>query len=357
MVRRADPGMTRLYFAIPGDIHTPTGGYAYDRRVMALLPAFGVEVAHLALPAGFPFPSAAELDATSRLLADIPGDAAILIDGLAFGALPERCLTGIRAPIIVLLHHPLGLETGLDEQESRRLLTSEQAALSFARHIIVTSLATAATLVELAFAELPRITVAEPGTEPAARATGSGDGICEILSVGSVIPRKGHDLLVTALARMPHRGWHCTIVGSLDRDCDFVARLRQQIAEFGLQDTIHLTGALESEALALHYDKADIFALPSRYEGYGMAFAAALARGLPIVAAKAGAVPSTVPAEAGLMVPPEDAQALSEALHALIGDRAVRRRLSDAAWTHAQSLPRWDDTARIIAGVIRKIGL
>jgi glycosyltransferase involved in cell wall biosynthesis len=349
--------MTRLYFAIPGDIQTPTGGYVYDKRLMALLPDFGVEVVHLALPDGFPFPSEAELDATSRLLAEIPGDAAILIDGLAFGALPERCLTGIAAPIIVLLHHPLGLETGLDEQESRRLLTSEQAALSFARHIVVTSPATAATLVELAFAELPRITVAEPGTERASRASGGGNGYCEILSVGSVIPRKGHDLLVTALGRLPHRGWHCSIVGSLDRDPDFAARLRRQIAEEGLQDHIHLVGALESEALALHYDKADIFALPSRYEGYGMAFAAALARGLPIVAARAGAVPGTVPAEASLMVPPEDAQALSEALHALIGDRGLRCRLSDAAWAHAQSLPRWEDTARIIAGAIRKIGL
>lgn len=348
--------MTRLYFAIPGDIQTLTGGYVYDKRVMALLPDFGVEVVHLALPGGFPFPSEAELDATSRLLAEIPGDAAILIDGLAFGALPERCLTGISAPIIVLLHHPLGLETGLDEQESRRLLTSEQAALSFARHIVVTSPATAATLVELAFAELPRITVAEPGTERASRARGGG-AVREILSVGTVIPRKGHDLLVSALARLPHRGWHCSIVGSLDRDAEFAARLKRQIAEEGLQDHIDLVGALESEALANHFDRADIFALPSRYEGYGMAFAAALARGLPIVAARAGAVPGTVPAEASLMVPPEDAQALSEALHALIGDPALRRKLSDAAWAHAQSLPRWEDTARIIAGAIRKIGL
>ncbi len=346
--------MTQLYFAIPGDIDTPTGGYVYDKRVMALLPAFGIAVSHLPLPAGFPFPSETERDETCRLLAQIPSDAVILIDGLAYGALPERCLANISAPIVVMLHHPLGLETGLDEQESRRLLASEQAALSFARHVIVTSPVTAATLVELGFADPPRISVAEPGTEQAARASGGADP-CEILSVGSVVPRKGHDVLVAALAKIPHREWHSTIVGSLDRDRDHVCRLQRQIEELGLQDRIHLAGALDSEALDDYCRKADIFALPSRYEGYGMAFAAALARGLPIVAAKAGAVPTTVPPEAGIFVPPDDAQALSEALHALIGDRGLRQQLSDAAWAHAQTLPRWEDAARIIAGAIRKV--
>ncbi len=346
--------MTQLYFAIPGDIDTPTGGYVYDRRVMTLLPEHGIGVNHLALPGGFPFPSEAEIEETAALLAGVPADAVLLIDGLAFGALPERVLGSIAAPIVVLLHHPLGLETGLDEQESRRLLTSEQAAMSFARHVIVTSPVTAATLVELSFADLPRITVAEPGTESAERAKGGG-GVCEILSVGSVVPRKGHDLLVAALARLPHREWHCTIIGSLDRDPNFAARLAQQIGDLGLKEQIHLAGALKNESLSAYYDRADIFALPSRYEGYGMAFAAALARGLPIVAAAAGAVPNTVPGDAGLLVPPEDIDALTDALHALLGDRQLRATLSDAAWAHAQKLPRWADTARIVAGAIEKV--
>jgi hypothetical protein len=346
--------MTRLYFAIPGDIETPTGGYVYDRKLIALLPEHGIDVAHLPLPSGFPFPSAEEIGEAKQLLASVPADAVLLIDGLAFGALPDQSLTGITAPIAAMLHHPLGLETGLSEQESRELLASERGALKFARHIIVTSATTAATLKELSFAPPPPTTVAEPGTEPAERSTG-GSGVCEILSVGAVVPRKGHDILVEALAKLPHRGWCCTIAGSLDRDQDFVQRLRQQIAELDLSEHVMLTGPLNSEAINAEYAKADIFALPSRYEGYGMAFAGALARGVPIVAARAGAVPGTVPDETGLLVPPDDAQAFSEALHALIGDAALRRKMSDAAWAHAQTLPRWETTARIVAGVIKEL--
>jgi len=134
--------MTRAYFAIPGDIETPTGGYVYDRRLIAHLPEHGIEVTHLPLPPGFPFPSAEEVEEATQLLASVPADAVLLIDGLAFGALPDESLAGIAAPIAAMLHHPLGLETGLDEQESRELLASERGALKFARHIIVTSATT-----------------------------------------------------------------------------------------------------------------------------------------------------------------------------------------------------------------------
>jgi hypothetical protein len=100
--------MTRLYFAIPGDLNSPTGGYAYDRRIMAELPEFGIEVVYLPLPSGFPFPSGEEVGEAARLLREVPEDAVLMVDGLAFGAQPEAALAGIRAPIVVVLHHPLG---------------------------------------------------------------------------------------------------------------------------------------------------------------------------------------------------------------------------------------------------------
>jgi glycosyltransferase involved in cell wall biosynthesis len=86
-----------------------------------------------------------------------------------------------------------------------------------------------------------------------------------------------------------------------------------------------------------------------------MAFAEAVAHGLPIVAARAGAVPQTVPGDAALLVEPDDADAFSDALHALISDKGLRQKLSDAAWARAQALPRWEDAAEIIAHVIHKV--
>jgi glycosyltransferase involved in cell wall biosynthesis len=348
--------VTACIFAIPGDLATPTGGYAYDRRVLAELPGLGIAVSHLPLPGGFPFPSQAELETTADCLGGVDAGAVLLIDGLALGALPEWVLQRIAAPSIAMLHHPLGLETGLSEAASAALLATEKAALRHVCAVIVTSRTTAATLKELSFAPPPPVTVAEPGTEPARRATGSR-GACQILSVGAVVPRKGHDLLVAALAGLKTLDWRCTIAGSLDRDSDYASRLVAQVAEAGLTDRILFHGPLGPDALGALYATADFFAMPSRYEGYGMAFAEALARGLPVVAARAGAVPGTVPAEAGILVPPDDVDALRAALALLIGAPEKRRALSDAAWAHAQTLPRWRNTAQIIAEVIRGVTL
>ena len=115
-----------------------------------------------------------------------------------------------------------------------------------------------------------------------------------------------------------------------------------------------MTGAISKDELCSYFHNADIFALPSRYEGYGMAFAEALARGVPIVAARAGAVPDTVPPQAGILVEPDDPSALADALERLINDPALRRQLSSAAWDHAQKLPCWENTVSKIVSVIQE---
>jgi glycosyltransferase involved in cell wall biosynthesis len=346
--------MIAAAFAIPGDLNSPTGGYIYDRRVMAALPACGVSARHLPLPDGFPFPSDAALAETARLLAAVPPHETLIIDGLALGVLPPALLEQIAAPIIALLHHPLGLETGLPADRVHAMLAAEKLAVAFCRHVIVTSPTTAETLAELGFAPPPPVTVAIPGMAPARRSAGSADG-GEIVSVGSVVPRKGYDILVAALAQLRDEPWRCTIVGSLERDPDCAAALRAQIAREGLEERIRLIGALDADAVCALLGKADIFALPSRYEGYGMAFAEAMAHGLPIVAARAGAVPETVPPEAGLLLEPDNVEAFTQALRGLLRDAGLLRRLADGAWAHAQKLPRWEDTAALVAEVIGKV--
>jgi glycosyltransferase involved in cell wall biosynthesis len=348
--------VTRAVFAIPGDLNTPTGGYAYDRQVMAMLPACGVDIRHLALPDGFPFPDADALAESGRLLAAVPGDEVLIIDGLALGVLPASLLEGIAAPIIAMHHHPLGLETGLAPEAGAALLASEKAATGFARHVIVTSPTTADILAEHGFAPPPPVTVAIPGTPPSKRAVGSGGDRLEIISVGTVVPRKGYDVLVTALAMLKGEPWHCTIIGGLDRDIACADALKAQIAAEGLQDRITLTGAVFGEATDRMLHHADLFVSPSRYEGYGMALAGALSRGLPVLSTTAPAIPQTVPPGTGLLVVPDDAAAFAEGLRRLMHDQALRRQLSDAAFAHGQSLPRWEDTAAIIAGVIKEVG-
>lgn len=346
--------MTSVAFAIPGDITLATGGYAYDRRVMALLPTLGLDVHHLALPGAFPDPSARDLDDTRRLLQGVPKHTIILADGLAYGAMPAELVSELKSPIVALVHHPLCLEAGLTKPRQDELYALERAALVLARHIIVTSPTTAATLTADFAVPGERITIAEPGTDPAERARGTGQPLM-LLAVGSVVPRKAFDVLVRALASVQSRDWRIAIVGPTDRSTQAFTALQTAIEDTGLGPHIALTGAVGREQLDRFYDATDVFVMPSLYEGYGMVLAEAMARGLPIVCTTGGAAAATVPDAAALKVPPGDAQALGSAIRRMLDDLPLRRKMSDAAWSAGQKLPRWEGTARTIADVIRNV--
>jgi glycosyltransferase involved in cell wall biosynthesis len=339
------PARRRLVLAFPGDLSTRTGGYLYDRRVAAELERRGWSVERLSLPAGFPFPSAADLDAAGARLAAIPDGTTALVDGLALGAMPAlAAAVAARLDLVALVHHPLCLEAGLTAEQSSRLRASEREALAMARAVIVTSPATADSLVALMAVPRARITVALPGTDPAALARGSPDGTIRMLCVGTVTPRKGHAILVQALAGV--RGpWELTLAGSTERDPATVSALRSAVLAAGLGDRVTLARELGEDALAAAYDAADLFVSASLYEGYGMAIAEALARGLPVVAAAGGAVADTVPADAGLLVPPGDAAALRAALQRFLDEPDLARRLRRGAAAARERLPRWRDTA------------
>jgi glycosyltransferase involved in cell wall biosynthesis len=141
--------------------------------------------------------------------------------------------------------------------------------------------------------------------------------------------------------------WELLCVGSLERDPAEAAALHQAIARHGLGARVTLAGEWPPERLGEAYQAADIFVLASFLEGYGMAFAEALAHGLPIVATRGGAIPDTVPESAGLLVPPGDAPALAAALRRLLTDAALRRELAAGAASAGATLPSWDDTVRL----------
>ena len=114
-----------------------------------------------------------------------------------------------------------------------------------------------------------------------------------------MVPRKGFDVLIAALATLADLPWHLTIAGDRSRDPDAAARLDADIARFKLGNRIVVLGTVSPERLAELYAGADLFVLASRFEGYGMAFAEAIAHGLPVIGTTAGAIPETVPPGAG----------------------------------------------------------
>lgn len=349
--------MRRVVFAVPGDLDTPTGGYAYDKRVIFELRDDGRTVDLLDLGETFPQPDDAARAAAVAMLDKIPDGMPTVIDGLAFGVLPELAGTLCRrVPVIALVHHPLALESGLTPDQAARLCDTERAALAAARAVVVTSAATARLLVADYGVPPDKITVAPPGTDRVAPANRSGrNGPVALLAVGALVPRKGYDVLVEALSRLADLDWRLIIVGPLDRDPATATAVAAQIEDLALADRVTLAGAVTPDHLATLYAGADAFVLASRFEGYGMAFSEALGYGLPVIGTTGGAIPDTVPAEAGFLVAPGDVEGLAAALRRVIGEPVTRARFSRAARAAADRLPTWRETAGRFAATIEII--
>ncbi|QZN98619.1 glycosyltransferase [Chenggangzhangella methanolivorans] len=208
--------MAELVLAVPGDIAAPTGGYRYDARVIAELTGRGQAARALSLPDNFPAPSDASIAGALKALSGVPAEATLVVDGLAYGALPAEGIVALGRPVAALVHHPLALETGLSPEDAARLEASERAALAAAALVIATSEATRTILVERFGLDGRRVRVAEPGVDPKPRAKGGGE-VPVVLSVGAVTPRKNHATLARALATLSDLPWRWVVAGALDR--------------------------------------------------------------------------------------------------------------------------------------------
>lgn len=352
------PSVTLL---VPGNLGTRTGGYGYDREILAGLAALGWTTTVCALDASFPSPTPAARAEAAQALAALPDDTLVLADGLAFGVLDrEATAEASRLRFVGLVHHPLALENGVAPDRAAALIESERRALACSRGVVVTSPATVRSLAPYGV-PTDRIAVVLPGTAdlPIARGTRGREPVridrpVALLSVATLTPRKGHDVLVTALARLAPLSWHLTLAGSHTMHPPTTAAVRAAIDAHGLRDRVTFAGDLDEHALHAAYDAADVFVLPTRHEGYGMAVAEAVAAGLPVVATPTGAIPDLVDATSGVIVPIDDVDALTAALGRVIGDDAVRTSLAAGAVQRRDTLPRWSRSTRDMADALTR---
>lgn len=347
--------MGAVDIVVPGDIATLTGGYIYDRHIAEGLSSLGWETRVHSLDTSFPIPKRAALGAAAEVFSSIADGHVVVIDGLALGGLPGILADHAeRLRLVALVHHPVAFEIGLYAARAKSLHKSEKASLAMMRRVICTSAWTSRALAEY---DVPPalIRVVEPGTDPAPAAKGAGRGTLNLLCVATVTPRKGHAVLLDALERLRNRAWHLHCIGSLDRDRDCVAALRAQIAALRLGDRVTLHGELSNEKRDEYYAQSDIFVLPSNLEGYGMALAEALARGIPIVTTPSGAIPETVPEGVALFVPPGDCGALAAALEELIGNSRTRAMFAERALAARAKLPTWEEACRRFASALGEL--
>jgi len=343
-----------LHFVVPGPLDQLTGGYVYDAHMVAGLRALGWTVRAHELPGRFPDPDAVAVEAVRGLLNSLPDGARVVIDGLAMGGLPEPVEEhGARLRIVSMLHHPLSEETGITESEAARFRETERRALVPCAGVIVSSPFTARVLADFGVPD-QRVRVVLPGTEPAPPAEGPPAGEPPVLlCVASVTPRKGHDVLVTALEQVSDLPWTCVCAGSADRDHSHAEAVLRAVADAGLVDRVRFVGERHGGELSHLYRGASAFVLASHYEGYGMALADALACGLPVVSTTGGAIPHTVPEGAGILVEPGDATAFAGALRRLLApDGQVRVGMAAVARRYAATLPTWDDSAADFAQAV-----
>lgn len=338
----------RLTFAISADYARHTGGWVYDQRLVDGLAAAGWAVERLVLPAGFPQPNAAARLAAAEAIAALPTGRILLIDQLCLSVMPEvAAREGRRLPLVPIVHHPLAAEDGSGVVHP--VAQAERGALAHACLVVVTSPLTATTLVADYGVPAARIVTAEPGIDRLPRSLGSGGQGCRLLAVGAVVPRKDHGLLITALAGLAGRRWTLDIMGDLERAPAHVASVRAGIAAAGLDGRIRFLGTLEGTTFESAWNRADLFVATSRHEGYGMALAEALVRGLPVVTTDAGAVGGWIDHDAALVVASGDAAALRAALARAIDDPGLRRRMAEAAWALGSRMPSWRETAATVA--------
>ncbi|WP_439939115.1 glycosyltransferase family 4 protein [Nocardia sp. N13] len=335
-----------LHLVVPRGVDDPqraSGGNTYDRRLHAALSEAGWEVGLVEVEGGWPWSAARGADGLDRALCGLPDNALVLVDGLLASRLPSVLVpASARLRVVLLVHLPVGV----DDEDAR---SAERQVVTAAASVVTPSAWCREWLLREYDLDAGVVHVAQPGVDLAPVVPSEGQA-GSLLTVGSLTPVKGQDVLLEALSDVRDLAWRWACVGSTSVAPVFVARLRQRAVEVGLADRVDLVGPLTGDALESAYAAADLLVLPSRSETYGMVVTEALARGLPVLASDVGGVREAL-GGAGLLVAPGG---LAPALRRWLTDASLRDDLRAAARERRTELTGWSVTAGLVADVVRR---
>ncbi len=343
----------RISLLAPAPLHGISGGTEYDRAILDGLRAAGHDAQAIELAGRHPLADDAARASANAAFDSLAADVVPVIDGLGLPAFRDRAAALAARHSVGLIHHPTALEAGYTEADRTAVCAAERTLVKLLARVIVTSAATAHQLTAELGVNPQRIAIVRPGTANAPRSPGSGGPACAILSLGALVPRKGHDVLLRALAKLFDLDWHLTIVGSAARDRVHAGALRALAEQLGISQRVTFAGEADAPTLELLWQSTDIFALATHWEGYGIAIAEALKRGIPVAITAGGAAGALVTPLSGVVCAPGDEVMLSKSLRRLIFDGQLRRATAEAAWTEGRKLPDWRTQALLFAEAIR----
>jgi len=346
----------RVGLTLYGSLDERSGGFRYDRQLVAGLRRAGDTVEVVELPwreyARGLLDNASE-DCRRRLDVDVD---VMLQDELAHPSLvwTNRHLS---YPIVSVVHHlrasePRPLEPFYRAVERRYLATVDGVVCnSTTTESVVTDLGVASGSTVVAPPAGDRF---DPDIDHERIDARAREGPLQLLFVGNIERRKGLDTLVKGLAAADAEA-ELTVVGRPvdERHADSV---RAQVRDTGLGERVTFTGRLPDDELAATLEASHVLTVPSRYEGFGIVYLEGMRFGLPAVASRAGGASDVVTdGETGVLVDPDDSAAVAGAIEALAGDRDRLAAMGRKARRRSAAHPDWDETTARVRGLLAEV--
>jgi len=376
----------RVALVVFGDLDQPSGGYLYDQHLVRELRQEGHRVTVVSQPSALSYREQRRLGrrtfravqaggsvsaehrstdevATIARLAEIRPDV-VIIDELNHAAVGPwlSALSSVLPGVHVtgLVHHLRSDEAGL-HLRSRRW---EREFLRGCDSVLCNSTVTLHRVRTVSGVRRPS-TVAFPGGDAAGYGRGAVSSTSQdrsgtsagtahrpqqrnqlrILSVGSVIPRKNFHTVVAAVAAVP--GVQLTIIGDTGVDPGYTELLRDTITRYGVSDRVFLRGKAPADLLETEFQNAELFAVPSQYEGFGIVFLEALSRGIPVIAPSAGGARDIVrPGIDGYLVRPGSVRQVRSAIRDSVNQPEKRHAMAQAARERSRQFHSWERSMR-----------
>ena len=265
--------MRKIYFIYPKFGSTITGGTLYDIQLCKYLKKifiyhFGIIVRH----------DISSIKLFTKLK-KIPKESIIIVDGY----LANRIKYIIKkfGNISLLVHHPCSLEDPSKRSSNLKLYFNEKTAFTYAK-----SITTVSKYMKLKISKYlnknSKIHVVYPGIRDCFFNYNTATNSKNLISIGNIIPRKGHEWLIKSLSKLKF-DWHLNIIGDYSVDKDYYQRLDLLVKSYGLEDKITFLGSVETKTMLDYLKKSKLFILATHYEGFGMALLESSISGVKVI--------------------------------------------------------------------------